>query len=353
VKFRGSAVSQSPLGKRRRMKFSVIIAVRSINDFLKENIINLKKLDYEDFEVLLVLDEQERYDFADPRFHIISIGKKGPGEKRNIGAQHAKGDIYVFLDDDAYPSRNWLVKAEEVFADKTVYALGAPAVTPPNAVFLERCSGRVLESWLSSAEAVYRYIPKRRMYIDDYPTVNLFVRKDAFWAVGGFTKEFWPGEDTKLCLDLSDRFGKFLYDPSPIVYHHRRILFKPHLKQISRYGTHRGQFARIYPKTSRRPSYFVPALFVAGLLLGPALAGVLAIFWVVYFAVLVVYLALIVLEAAKVAIKDRNMPEAFYVGAGIILSHLVYGSYFVYGFFRRPVLKLKKIDTGTGNYIEG
>ena len=42
------------------MKFSVIIAVRSINDFLKENIINLKKLDYEDFEVLLVLDEQEK-----------------------------------------------------------------------------------------------------------------------------------------------------------------------------------------------------------------------------------------------------------------------------------------------------
>ena len=197
-------------------------------------------------------------------------------------------------------------------------------------------------------------MPQAEREIDDYPTVNLFVRKSAFDSVGGFPLEFWPGEDTKLCLDLVKKFGKkFLYNPMPIVFHHRRNLFAPHLKQISRYGKHRGQFARIYPETSRIPSYFIPSIFVIGLVLGPIFSLLHPLFLKLYFVMLVLYFILLLLEGVRVYIKENTLKAAFYVMVGIFLTHIYYGVNFIVGLLHKPKLKLKGIDKKTGNYNEG
>jgi cellulose synthase/poly-beta-1,6-N-acetylglucosamine synthase-like glycosyltransferase len=342
--------------KSSNLKFSVIIPVRRINDFMCENITYLKKLEHKNFEVLILVDFEEDYDFeGDDRFKIILVpGQKGPGEKRNIGAENATGDILAFLDDDAYPQSDWLTHAAEIFTDENVYALGAPAMTPPTATFLEKLGGRVLESWLTSAGTVFRHIPGKPRLINDYPTVNLLVRKNAFDKVGGFYTEFWPGEDTKLCLDLIQEFGRdFHYDPRPIVYHHRRDLLRPHLKQISRYGQHRGQFARIFPETSRLPSYFIPSLFVLGLCFGPFISMLIPFLWKIYFSALLLYFGLVTVEAVRLTDDDEEGTAFAYVFVGIFATHIIYGVNFMIGFLRRPTLKLKAIDTKTGNYSEG
>src|SRR3989339_612756 len=306
-------------------KFSIVIPVRKINAFLQENISHLKELKYKNFEVIIITDEEEKYNFQDPRFILVYSGPIGPGEKRNVGASKATGEILAFLDDDAYPEKDWLDKAAGVFENTEIYALGGPAMTPKNAGFLEKMSGRVLESWMASAGTVYRHTPGKSMEIADYPTVNLFVRKKIFDGVGGFPVEFWPGEDTKLCLDLVKSQGrKFTYDPSPIVYHHRRNLFGPHLKQISRYGQHRGQFARIFPETSRLPSYFVPSLFVAGLIFGPVVCSVIPQLRPIYVFAVNLYIILLTLEFIKVTIKERSLDAGIHVVEGIFLTHIVY-----------------------------
>jgi hypothetical protein len=55
------------------------------------------------------------------------------------------------------------------------------------------------------------------------------------------------------------------------VFHHRRAVFIPHLKQVGNVGRHRGFFVRRYPATSRRLVYFLPGLVALAML--PALAG--------------------------------------------------------------------------------
>jgi len=336
------------------MKFSIIIPVRAINEFIKESVAHLKQLNYQNFEVLIITDAKEQYDFADNRFLLFDSGKAGPGEKRNLGAQKATGDILAFLDDDAYPSPNWLNEAATVFNDPQVYALGGPAVTPLDVKFLEKCSGKILESYLTSAGTRYRHIPMSPRKISDYPSVNLFIRKEAFNKVGGYTVEFWPGEDTKLCLDLVKTYGRpFIYNPKPMVYHHRRNVFIPHLKQLSRYGRHRGQFARIFPETSRLPSYFVPSAFVLGLFLGPFICIVFPPLWYFYLMIVVAYLILIKLEAFKVYRTERNIKLALYTGLGIFLTHTVYGINFIHGFLIKPKLKLRGVDAKSGNYVGG
>jgi glycosyltransferase involved in cell wall biosynthesis len=337
------------------MKFSIIIPVRSFNDLLKESIKEIKKLQYADFEALIILDNAESFDFeGDTRFILVDSGPISPGEKRNIGAKKASGDVLVFLDDDAFPASDWLLEASKIFENPEVYALGGPAITPLEAPFLERMSGRILESWLASGGTVYRHIPTKERYINDYPTVNLFVRTSAFWAIGGFSKDFWPGEDTKLCLDLVKYYKKpFLYSPRPIVFHHRRNIFIPHLKQISRYGAHRGRFARIYPETSRLPMYFVPSLFVIGLLVGTPLSFINIGFFNLYLFFVLTYASALLLEGRKVFIKDSNFLALPVFLVGTFLTHIVYGVNFLIGFIRRPALKLKAVDRLTGNYIEG
>jgi glycosyltransferase involved in cell wall biosynthesis len=335
-------------------KFSIIIPVRRITDYLKESIPHIKRLVYTDFEVIVITDEDEHYDFQDARFVQIAVGKLGPAEKRNLGAKKATGDILVFIDDDAFPDKMWLSHAEEIFRDPSVYALGGPALTPVTATFMERMCGRVLESWLTSGDTIFRQIPQPERKVDDYPSVNLFVRKEAFDKVGGFYQEFWPGEDTKLCLDLVKNYGKkFLYSPLPVVYHHRRTLYIPHLKQISRYGQHRGQFARIFPENSRTVSYFIPSVFVIGLVLGGAAAFFVPVLKDLYIEVVGLYLLLVVVESVRAALKDGNLKTAMYVAPGIILTHIVYGFNFIIGFIRRPKLQLKAVDLKTGNYSEG
>ena len=166
-------------------------------------------------------------------------------------------------------------------------------------------------------------------------------------------QEFWPGEDTKLCLDLVKFFKQdFVYDPRPIVYHHRREMFKPHLKQISRYGRHRGQFARIFPETSRLPAFFVPSFFVLGLWMGPLVAMLLPVLWKFYFGGLFVYFTAVGLEATRVAIKERSIRAFGFVYWGIFLTHITYGFYFMVGFLKRPKYISKAVDS-SGNYSEG
>ena len=223
-----------------------------------------------------------------------------------------------------------------------------------DAPILESCSGRLFESWITSADAARRYTPMPTKFVSDYPTVNLFVRKKVFFNVGGFVEDFWPGEDTKFCLDLVKLYGNcILYHPSPIVYHHRRRLFIPHLKQISRYGRHRGQFARIFPETSRLPSYFVPSLFVIGLLIGPVTFLFSPVFKVFYFYVLLAYFSILLYESVKVMFMNKSLLAGVYVFLGIFLTHMVYGINFIIGIAKRPKLKLRNIDSRSGNYLGG
>ncbi|MFA6982309.1 MAG: glycosyltransferase [Patescibacteria group bacterium] len=335
--------------------FSIIIPCRSMCDFLRENISYLRKLEFREFEVLIILDEIESFDFkGDSRFRILRSGSVGPGQKRNIGAMQARGDILAFLDDDAYPHPKWLSYAHEVLSEVDTYALGSPAITPLESPFLETISGRVLESIFTSAGTMYRHIPMRRKYIDDYPTVNLFVKRKIFLDIGGFDENFWPGEDTKLCLDMLKKMGrKFLYDPKPIVYHHRRALFAPHLKQISRYGRYRGQFAKTFPETSRRFAYFVPSLFVLWVLLGPVIAMFLRSFGLIYIVSLWIYVLVLLFEGIRVTRKEGSVKAVLYFMQGVFLTHFTYGLNFIIGFVRKPQLELRDVDQNTGNYLGG
>jgi len=320
----------------------VIIPCRGINDYLREAVSRVLELDYENFEILILPDGEIKETF--PKTKIISTGKIGPAQKRNLVLHDREAEILAFLDDDSYPERNWLKNAVDILADEKIAAVCGPTLTPPDDNLYQKVSGFVWSSWLGAGGAgTYRCRVSPRREVDDYPSVNFLVKRKDFEAVGGFKSGFWPGEDTELCLDLTKKLGKkIIYDPGVLVYHHRRPIFGPHLRQIAGYGLHRGYFARVFPETSQRIGYFIPSLFILGLFSGPILVFLLRLFQFhglaflvlfLYFASIAGYFSLLLLTAIKIFFKEKNFYPALLLIPAIFLTHFYYGIWFWQGFF--------------------
>jgi len=341
----------------KKVFVSIVIPIKVLNDFLrKETLPALLKQSYQDFEVIIIVDKESKEKI--PKITIIpSWPKTGPADKRDLGVKKAKGEIIAFLDDDSYPDKNWLQNAIEIFSHSgearsrsagQIAAVCGPTLTPPHNNLRQKASGYVWSTWLGSGGAgTYRCTIDSRREVDDYPSVNLLVRRKDFLAVGGFDSHFWPGEDTKFCHDLIYKLGKkIIYDPSVLVYHHRRAVFKPHLQQISRYAIHRGHFARILPKTSLRLGYLMPSFFVLWLFGVPILIFLLEIFqlcvvsiplFLLYLVSMGFYLIFLLVTATQVYVKERNFKLALLVIPSIFVTHIIYGILFIKGFFSRKL----------------
>ena len=281
---------------------------------------------------------------------VVPTGRVRPAEKRNMGIEAATGDVIAFLDDDASPQPQWLAQACRHFSRDKVGAVGGPAITPPRDPPLAQLGGEVYESPLVSGTARFRYVSERLRKVDDIPSCNLLVRANVLREVGGFNTRYWPGEDTILCLDIVRRGHEMVYDPFAIVFHHRRPLFGPHLRQIGRYAHHRGFFCRVFPQTSLRFSYMVPSLFVLGAVLGPVACHFLPVLWPLYIGVMGVYLVLTFIVSFK------PQPNKWLIlWLGIMSTHVWYGVRFIQGLlFGRMPKEVRAFDHGgTTAVVEG
>lgn len=296
--------------------FTIIIPVRQETDYLRESIEHLKKQDFKSYEILVITDKLS--------------GIVSPAIKRNLGAKKAKGEYLAFLDDDSYPSRKWLKNASKLFKDD-IAALCGPCLTPPKDNLYQQASGLVWSSYLGSGGAgTYRNSVHQKRFVDDFPSVNLIVRKKDFDSVNGFDTHHWPGEDTILCSDLVYKLNKkILYHPSLVVYHHRREVIIPHLQQITRYALHRGNFARIYPKTSRKIGYIIPSLFLIYLL------SLVFFHPPFYLLPLFLYILLLLITLFKFLLDHHSFIPSILATLTIPITHIYYAILFIIGFFTK------------------
>jgi uncharacterized membrane protein YciS (DUF1049 family) len=117
-----------------------------------------------------------------------------------------------------------------------------------------------------------------------------------------------------------------------LVYHHRRPLFLPHIKQIASYALHRGYFVKRYPQTSFKLPYFIPTLFVLGLISGAILSSLITSIKMIYLVGLIIYLSIV--GIFSISSQLRLAPFVF---CGIIFTHITYGTYFISGLFSRQL----------------
>jgi len=324
----------------------IIIDYKENNPYLKECLDAIGKQSYKKYEIILLTDSPSTLNY--PKLRKKSYAGKwiAPAHKRDDGAKLARGKILVFIDDDAYPHRDWLgVIASSFKQYPSLGAVGGPGITPFKVGWKEEASGWASASPMGAGFYTYRFLSTKSRFVDDYPSMNLAIKKKDFLTVGGFDSHYWPGEDTKLCLDLTYKLKKkILYNPGAIVYHHRRPLWLPHLRQNGNFGLHRGFFARTLPQNSFKLIYLGPPFMVLGsfylilafifplLRLLPFLTSAYVLFFLYLFALL--------LNGVWVFWKSNKINQAFLSPIVILFTHVWYGIRFLQGFFF--VIKLKR-----------
>jgi glycosyltransferase involved in cell wall biosynthesis len=321
-------------------RYSFIIPVKRINDYIQEAISRILEIDRSDYEILVFPDKEDSL-FNWEKTRQIATGSIGPAEKRDLALKHAKGQFLIFIDDDAYPQENFLEILDNSFRDDQTVAVGGPAITPVNDSFWQKVSGAVFLSRLAGGFPERYWPVGEKRFVDDWPSVNLTVKKEAFAMAGGFNSRFWPGEDTKLCLDLIEKVGgKILYNPDLIVWHHRRDGLIKHLKQTGRYGLHRGFFAKAFPHTSLKLRYFIPSLFVCFVIITPALVFIDLFKWMVITG-WIFYLTALIKAFLDILYIEKNLSIALCSLYYIVPTHIFYGLRFIQGLLFTKELRSK------------
>jgi len=195
---------------------SIIIPCKEVNDDVRKCVYECYKLK-NNVEVILVTDHEC------PGY---------PALKRNWAMERAKGDIYAFIDSDAFPSEHWLDCALRYL--NSFDAVCGPGVLPPDSTISEKAADLVFR-WLPYS---YRVVPGNPSIVAEYPTFNLVVRREAATLFDNYL----TGEDSLFCRRIR---GGIFYHPDIFVYHRRRSLFHPLWRQIGTYGRHRGNFIRL------------------------------------------------------------------------------------------------------------
>ena len=266
---------------------------------------------------------------------LIVAPDAGLSEARNLGISESSGDIVAFTDDDCTVPYDWLLRALEVFRDSGVAVVGGPGVTHPGDNWRSKCSGAVLSTRLGTSTSAYRY-----SVISDHAksagekqlsTCNLFFRKSVLDEVGYFHANLQPCEENELIERIRSVGRLVLYVPTCFVYHHRRPLFVPFLRQIWNYAKGRAVFVLRWPKFLRPvclvPSIIVlltlalPIVSIMSLRLTVALAGLLT-----FYLLAMAFAA--VTSTAKNRLKLRLSPLVF---MGIVTMHFCYGFSFLVG----------------------
>jgi cellulose synthase/poly-beta-1,6-N-acetylglucosamine synthase-like glycosyltransferase len=213
------------------------------------------------FEVVVVSDRVVTHLPAGVAFASTgSQADTSPAEKRDKAVFLARGEYLAFIDDDAYPRSDWLDSALLALVRTGAVAVGGPGVTPPDSPWRERMGGAVYESRLGSGPLRHRFVSVAPpLFSDDLPAYNLVISREALEAVGGWSSTFYGGEDTKLCLTLVQAGFRLLYDPQVVVFHNRRPILIPHLRQVANVGRH-SLFASIRRLPARASTSFPPRL---------------------------------------------------------------------------------------------
>jgi glycosyltransferase involved in cell wall biosynthesis len=299
---------------------------------------------FDDFEVFITSDKAEKSDKKLEKnyswLHIIEAKEnKRPGIKRDACVQRSKGDVLVFIDDDVIPPKPWLQNAHDIFEkDASIAALGGPGSLPPHVNYWEHVFDAILTSWLGSGSFTYRFQKERARYVDDFPSMNLMIRKKVFLKAGGFDNGYWPGEDSKLLDKFKQSDGGCIYyHPNTEVYHHRRDALLGHLEQYKNYGRMRGLFAAQGDANSIHFIYIIPSMFILYCLVVIAISFIAPTVLNTALVPLFIYLGLLL----YVFLKTSVATESILIGLGatlvIPLTHLNYGIWYIIGYVREKL----------------
>lgn len=238
------AGSRLPLARCPRV--SVVIASYNAARTLKTCLESLRRLDYPDFEVIIVddgsTDESRQIAIGFPDFRYLKHERnQGLSAARNTGLFAASGEIVAFTDADCRVDEDWLYYLISDLLSADWAAVGGPNLLPPE------------DSAVAAAVMASPGGPAHVMLTDrqaeHIPGCNMAFYKWALIELGGFDPTFVKaGDDVDICWRLQQAGGRIGFSPGGFVWHYRRSTIRDYLKQQQGYGEAEALLVRKHPE---------------------------------------------------------------------------------------------------------
>ena len=228
----------------RRPHISVIVCSYNGARTIRETLEGLRRLDYPQYEVIVVDDGSTDATAAIAREYdvrLISGPNRGLSHARNVGLRAARGEIVAYIDDDAWPDPHWLGYLAAAFTSTAHAGIGGPNIPPPGdgavAACVANAPGGPLHVLVSDTEA------------EHIPGCNMAFRRSALEAIGGFDPQFRrAGDDVDVCWRLREHGMTIGFSPAAVVWHHRRDTVGGYFRQQRGYGEAESLLERKWPE---------------------------------------------------------------------------------------------------------
>jgi len=222
-------------------KISVIILTMNSQKHLAICINAILMQKYPNFEIIVVdsnstdntLSILQNYNTKTTQIKIIKFGNHiSVGKARQIGMDHAKGEILAYIDSDVELSHeNWLENMTQPILNgyKSI-----PKEQIAGVQTLAKCRDSdppVLKRIHASFEYKYDILDTEHYQI--VGTSHLLLQKSILKKVGGF-KDIYSGEDVSVMKSIMQLGYKFIYLKNEKCYHHHVDSYTTHIKRTIR-----------------------------------------------------------------------------------------------------------------------
>jgi glycosyltransferase involved in cell wall biosynthesis len=188
---------------------SIVVPTRNRSAYLARLLASFVRLRYPRWEALVVDDGStddtsavvERYRAEGlPLIYLYQPWRK-MGAARNLGIEHARGEVVAFTDDDCVVEPDWLDAIAQTF-EAHPEALGVQGKTVTDHAAMTPFTRQV--------EQLQGGPP--------YRTCNIAYRLDVLRELGGFDRELIRGEDVVMGMRVLER-GSIVFAPQAVVEH--------------------------------------------------------------------------------------------------------------------------------------
>jgi GT2 family glycosyltransferase len=225
-------------------RISVVVCSYNGSNTIRNCFEGLLKLDYPDFEVIVVNDGSTDETATITReygFRLINTENRGLSSARNTGLEAATGEIVAYMDDDAFPDQDWLKYLAATFMAYDCAGVGGPNIAPSN-------DGKIADC-IANAPGGPTHVLVCDLEAEHIPGCNMAFRRDCLKSIKGFDPQFRAaGDDVDVCWRIQQCGWWLAFAPAAMVWHHRRNSIRTYWKQQIGYGKAEALLERKWPQ---------------------------------------------------------------------------------------------------------
>lgn len=141
---------------------------------------------------------------------VLLVAAKGrnAAQTRNAGARIARGEVFIFLDDDCWPQPGWLAANLAAMEEKEMGSVGG---------WIGCLKGNYWTRCVDGSNFTFTRRKKREEGV--LHGASLAVKRETFEAVEGFDESLTIGEDADFCLRLQLAGWRTVFEPKIKVDH--------------------------------------------------------------------------------------------------------------------------------------